>query len=246
MNDSNAAYKEDMLSQAEEMLKALQKGNEEQVDQLLKTIADARESVLFQEVGKMTRQLHNTLNSFCEDSHIDRMAELEIPDARERLNYVITMTQEAADRTLNAVEETIPLAETISTRAGELREVWQRFKRRELSVDQFKDLSGSIEEFLVDIEKESSVMKSNLNEVLMAQGFQDLTGQIIKRVITLVGDVENNLVELIRITGHKLTPTVEEPKKDIEAEGPQIPGIGKSDVVTSQGDVDDLLSSLGF
>jgi len=246
MKNSNAAYKEDMLAQAEEMLIALQKGNEEQVDKLLRTIADARESELFQEVGKMTRQLHNTLNSFCEDSNLDRMAELEIPDARERLNYVITMTQEAADRTLCAVEETMPMAETISNRAGELREVWERFRRRELSVEQFKELSGSIETFLVDIENESAVMKNNLNDVLMAQGFQDLTGQIIKRVITLVGQVENNLVELIRITGHKMTPAVEENKRDIEAEGPQIPGVGKSDVVSGQDDVDDLLSSLGF
>jgi len=246
MKNPNAAYKEDMLVQAEEMLVALQKGNEEQVDKLLRTIADARESELFQEVGKMTRQLHNTLNSFCEDSNLDRLAGSEIPDARERLNHVIKMTKDAADRTLCAVEETMPMAETISNRAGELRSAWERFRRRELSVEQFKELSGSIEQFLVDIESESGIMKDNLNEVLMAQGFQDLTGQIISRVITLVGQVENNLVELIRITGHKMTPVVEEKKKDIVAEGPQIPGVGKSDVVSGQDDVDDLLSSLGF
>jgi chemotaxis protein CheZ len=229
------------------MLIELQKGNQEQVGVLLQKISDIRESCLFQEVGKMTRQLHDSLNSFRQDARIDALAEQEIPDARERLSYVIKMTQKSADRTLNAVEETLPMADKIAERADNLGQAWGRFKRRELSVDQFRELSSDIESFLKDINRDSSIMKSNLNEVLLAQDFQDLTGQIIKRVITLVEEVEGNLVELIRLTGSRLCSTKDECKEsNIDPEGPHIPGVGKGDVVTSQDDVDDLLSSLGF
>ena len=89
----------------------------------------------------------------------------------------------------------------------------------------------------------------------MAQDYQDLTGQIIRRVITLVQDVENSLVELVRITGQRMQPSAvaevsaekeKEKEKDIEACGPAVPGVDKGDIVSSQDDVDDLLSSLGF
>lgn len=240
------AQQEDALTQAEELLMQMQKGNEEQVANLLQLVNNARENVLFQEVGKMTRQLHNALESFRRDSRIDTLAEQEIPDARERLSYVIEMTQRSADRTLNAVEETLPMADNIAQRAGALGDTWKKFRRRELNADQFRDLSASIEQFLGDIEHESSVMKNNLTEVLMAQDFQDLTGQIIKRVITLVEEVEGNLVELIRLTGQQLATEKKETVDAITAEGPQVPGVGNNDVMQGQDDVDDLLSSLGF
>ena len=249
MDDLNEQKEDDALAQAEELLLEMHRGNEAQVANLLQLVSNAREDVLFREVGKMTRQLHNSLESFRQDSRIDALAEHEIPDARARLSYVIEMTQQSADRTLNAVEETLPMADHIAERAAELRDTWKKFRRRELSVDQFRDLSGSIEQFLGDIEHESSVMKTNLTEVLMAQDFQDLTGQIIKRVITLVEEVEGNLVELIRLTGMQQV-TEQKGKHDaIEAEGPQVPGTSSTkavDVVNGQDEVDDLLSSLGF
>lgn len=247
--ESQQVENEDILAQAEELLHAMQKGNNEHVKHLLDCLATARESALFQEVGKMTRQLHDALQSFRDDSRIDALAQTDIPDARERLSYVITMTQKAADRTLSAVEETMPLADRIAERARKLSETWKKFKRRELTASQFRELSVSIESFLDDIDGDATIMKNNLNEVLMAQDFQDLTGQIIKNVITLVEEVEGNLVDLIRITGDKLiSPTAEEESNvsDIKAEGPQVPGVGSKDVVANQDDVDDLLSSLGF
>ena len=242
---------DEALEQAEQLLLGMQKDNEEQVKSLLEVLHTAREGVLFQEVGKMTRQLHDALETFRQDSRIDSLAEQEIPDARERLSYVIEMTQKSADRTLNAIEETMPMAEKISDRAGELGETWRKFRRRELTADQFRDLSASIAAFLGDIEDESTVMKNHLNEVLMAQDFQDLTGQIIKRVITLVEEVEGNLVQLVRLTGEQFVSGGSDKKadtqgKDIEAEGPHVPGTGTATHVSGQDDVDDLLSSLGF
>lgn len=241
---------DDVLQQAEDLVRELQKGNEEKVASILKTISIARDNTLFQEVGKMTRQLHDALETFRQDSRIDDLAAHDIPDARERLSYVITMTQQSADRTLNAVENTMPVAERISERAGALGVSWKKFRHRKLTADEFRILATEIDNFLGDITTDSTVMKNNLQEVLMAQEFQDLTGQIIKRVITLVEEVEGNLVEMIRLTGDRFSVVAEpitlEASKGIEAEGPQIPGIGNNNVVANQDDVDDLLSSLGF
>jgi len=241
----------DVLQRAEDLVRELQRGNEEKVNHILDSITAARESTLFQEVGKMTRQLHDSLESFRRDSRIDALASEEIPNARERLSYVITMTQQAADRTLNAVENTMPMAESISEKSVELSKAWQKFRNRKLTAGEFRRLANEIDTFLSSITEDSSVLKNNLNDVLMAQDFQDLTGQIIKRVITLVEEVEGNLVELIRITGDKMVGSSEEEatvakEKDIEAEGPHVPGTSNKDVVSGQDEVDDLLSSLGF
>jgi chemotaxis protein CheZ len=247
MESAKAEYDEELLARAEELIKEMQRGNEQNASMLLDYVHAARENLLFQEVGKMTRQLHNALESFRRDSRIESLAEQEIPDARQRLSYVIEMTQKSADRTLNAVEETMPIAEKITKQAGKLNQAWKRFRNRELSVEQFRELSGLIETFLTEIEHDSAVMKDSLNDVLMAQDFQDLTGQIIKRVITLVEEVEGNLVELIRLTGDRFVKAVENQETDIVAEGPHVPGSNDSkDVVTNQDEVDDLLSSLGF
>ena len=247
MEPAKAEYDKELLAQAEELIKEMQRGNEQNAAKLLDYVHTVRENTLFQEVGKMTRQLHDALESFRSDSRIDTLAEQEIPDARQRLSYVIEMTQKSADRTLNAVEETMPIADKITKQAGKLSQAWKRFRNRELSVEQFRELSGLIDTFLSDIEHDSAVMKDSLNDVLMAQDFQDLTGQIIKRVITLVEEVEGNLVELIRLTGDRFVKGVESQEPDIKAEGPHVPGGNvKKDVVSNQDDVDDLLSSLGF
>lgn len=247
MEPVKAEYDGELLARAEELIREMQKGNEQNVAMLLDYVHTARENLLYQEVGKMTRQLHDALESFRRDSRIESLAEQEIPDARQRLSYVIEMTQKSADRTLTAVEETMPIAEKITKQAGKLNQAWRRFRNRELSVEQFRELSGLIETFLTDIESDSAVMKNSLNDVLMAQDFQDLTGQIIKRVIALVEEVEGNLVELVRLTGDRFVKPADIAEADIEAEGPQVPGSkNKKDVMTSQDDVDDLLSSLGF
>lgn len=242
---------QDVLAQAEQLVLEMQKGNETNAAYLLECISSAREKLLYEEVGKMTRQLHDSLQSFREDSRLANMTQ-DIPDARERLNHVIELTQNSADKTLNAVEQSMPVADDLEKQAAQMKQAWSRFKRREMSLDQFRELSSSLEEFLTGIEAGSRQMKQSLNQVLMAQEFQDLTGQILKRVISLVEEVEENLVELVRITGGKYTKTEDEnstPENPdpLKAEGPHVPGIKtETEIMNNQDDVDDLLSSLGF
>ncbi len=247
----NTDVSEDVLAHAEALVREMQAGNEAQVTNLLSLINTAREEGIYHEVGKMTRQLHDSLNSFSQETRLDALTEDEIPDARARLRHVITLTQKSADRSLSAVEKTLPKCDQLSERIAKLGNSWQNFKRREMSIDQFRALSTELEAFFTDAEQDTSEIRDGLNEIMMAQDFQDLTGQIISRVIELVEEVEGNLVELVRITGTKFSGSEEkdtgkDKKPDIEAAGPAIPGVGKSDLVSGQDEVDDLLSSLGF
>lgn len=240
---------EDILTRAEEMVRAMQEGNDRQAGELLDYITSARETGLYNEVGKMARGLHDAMNTFCEETRIDELAEDEIPDARSRLHHVITLTQQSADRSLTAVENTMPRCDALSGRINELGNAWQNFKRREMTVEQFRELSKKLEEFFNEAEQDTSAIRTGLNEIMMAQDFQDLTGQIITRVIELVEEVEGNLIELVRLTGEKKSISSdknEDRAEAIKAEGPYVPGLGDSKVVDGQDDVDDLLSSLGF
>jgi chemotaxis protein CheZ len=237
----------EVVTAVEELLVELRQGNDERAGQLLEQVASIWNVSLYQAVGKVTRQLHDSLQDFRFDSRIDALAQDEIPDAQQRLQYVITMTQQAADRTMSAVEDSMPRCEGLSSRAEVLQVAWKRFRNREMNADEFRDLSKQIEAFLGETRESTAKVKNNLNDVLMAQDFQDLTGQVIKRVITLVQEVEGKLVDLIRITGNRLQADAPQEKVDpIKAEGPVIAGVNDKGTVSGQDEVDDLLSSLGF
>ncbi|MFC1748963.1 protein phosphatase CheZ [Pseudomonadota bacterium] len=240
------------LENAKKLVEYIEKGDDVSTVQLIEELSAMRESDLFMELGKLTRDLHDTISGFQLDSKIFDMTSKDIPDAKERLNHVITMTEEAADKTLTLVESSLPIADDLQTRSAELQEKWNRFKSRDMDVNEFRALSDDIDDFFVLLNGKTPALQSNLSEILMAQGFQDLTGQIIRRVIMLVQEVEDSLVDLVRITGEKMAqkPAQEEPKApegpDITAVGPAVPGVDKGDIVSGQDDVDDLLSSLGF
>lgn len=245
MNDKAATHGKD-LERARELVQQIEAGNEAEAGRILDELTFTRQANLFNEVGKLTRELHDALNGFRLDSRITDLAAKEIPDAKERLKYVISKTEEAADRTLTAVEDSIPLCEGIDARAGELRQEWERFTRREMNAAEFRELSRKVADFLGFLSGESLKLKNNLNDVLMAQDFQDLTGQVIRRVITLVADVEDNLVNMVRVSGQSMAHPAPSKKEKTAAEGPQVPGLGHADAVSGQDEVDDLLSSLGF
>lgn len=232
------------LELARNLVAELDAGNTDQADALVQKLVNSSRSELFNEVGRLTRELHEAINGFLLDGRITEMAEQEIPDASQRLNYVITMTEQAANTTLNAVEISLPLADELGQRSAQLSDTWQQFRDRQLSVEDFRQLSRELSDFLLVSNGHCKQLHERLTEVLMAQGFQDLTGQIIRQVITLVHDVEERLVQLIRVSGaSEVQQKAHEPHK---LEGPAVPGVDQGDLVSGQDDVDDLLSSLGF
>ncbi len=143
----------------------------------------------------------------------------------------------------------MPVSESLEAQALKLDQSWKRFKNREMTVEDFRAMAREIEEFLEATTRDAPRLHANLSEMLMAQGFQDLTGQVIRRVITMVQDVENSLVRLIRMTkpAHDPRSADQEQREDAKAPaGPKVPGVGPTDHVSNQDDVDALLSSLGF
>jgi chemotaxis protein CheZ len=239
--------KQQRLEIAKSLVISLEAGDDVESERLIESLAPAkRNDDLFQEVGRLTRELHDAINGFLLDARISDMTNVEIPDAKERLTYVITMTEQSANRTLNAVEHSIPLIEQIGKQSAELSERWEKLRSRLLNKEDFKELSDSLSGFLKRTESDAGELHKDLSEVLMAQDFQDLTGQIIRKVINLVHDVEEKLVMLVRITGDKLEAPDQKKEAKEELAGPAVPGLDQGDQVTNQDDVDDLLSSLGF
>jgi chemotaxis protein CheZ len=248
-----AVATDEKLELARSLVDKLESGKNDDALMVIAQLAGFRDSMLFREVGRLTRELHDTINSFVVDSNIADLAQSDMPDAAERLSYVIHMTEEAANTTLTAVEDAMPLAEALRSDSQRLAELWAKFNARQLSLADFRELSGELGVFLQDTQENSEALNRKLSDVLMAQGYQDLTGQIIRKVIDLVHDVENKLVELVRLSGgaksreKAAAPTEDAAQpQDIEAAGPIVPGVDKADAVSGQDEVDDLLSSLGF
>jgi len=235
------------LSLARALVRSLECGDAENADALMRTLQGEHERSLFNEVGRLTRQLHDSLMAVELDGRIMEMAEDAIPDAHQRLAFVVQKTEESANRTLTAVEELLPLAGRIGEDATRLLDDWSRFKRREMSVEEFRALLDTEFEFLARMQTSAREMHARLSDVLMAQDFQDLTGQVIRRVMALVAEVQDSLVNMIRITGG-VRPTRQAINgSGTHAEGPQVGLAANSGtVVKGQDEVDDLLSSLGF
>ena len=168
------------------------------------------------------------------------------------------MTERAANRTMDLVEQSAPLVNDLSSEADSLAEDWGRFMRREMSAEAFRELAKRIELFLARSQRDTSKLSGHLNDILLAQDYQDLTGQVIKRVTQLVTEVESNLLKLVlmasqvdRFAGidhdhEELRAEQNKEKNPSRGEGPQIHADKRDDVASNQDDVDDLLSSLGF
>ena len=243
MEEKNIVSEEN-IARVKDLLVTLQKGDAAGANEVIDDLAKIRELEIYKEMGKLTRELHDAITAFGMDEQINVLAETEIPDARQRLRHVIDMTDQAAHRTLTAVEESLPICEELESRSNTLHDDWKRFKQRDMDINEFKELAKRLDTFFDVNTSDASKLRESLNNVLMAQDFQDLTSQIIKKVIKLVEDVESNLVEIIKITGGCDTKKVK--KQEDKLAGPIVPGVNDAGVVSNQDDVDDLLSSLGF
>jgi chemotaxis protein CheZ len=195
---------------------------------------------VFNEIGHLTRSLHDSLRDLGFDKNLQKAAST-IPDARDRLNYIASMTQAAAERVLNATEAAQPIVDKIESGAKNLAADWQNLFDNKMDVDQFKQLAMRTHAYLVEVPGQTRQTSASLTEIMMAQDFQDLTGQVIKKVMEVTQNLEKQLLELL------VNNAPEGVKVDSGLlNGPVINAAGRADVVTSQAQVDDLLESLGF
>ncbi|GLT17412.1 protein phosphatase CheZ [Vibrio zhanjiangensis] len=236
------------LEQAKHLVELLESEQQEEADKLVMTIQEKSPNPVFQEIGELTRDLHESLKQFTVDDRINAIANAEIPDARDRLQYVIDKTETAANKTMDAVDKCMPIADNLHEGLLKVRPQWNELMHGRIELAEFKALCHRIDELLGEVEGDSSELRGQLTEILMAQDFQDLTGQIISRVITLVNEVEGRLVEILTAFGTTQLEEVEhnKNKSSIDPEGPILNAHEREDAVASQDEVDDLLSSLGF
>lgn len=195
------------------------------------------------QIGHLTRRLHDALSSLGYDSQLKNAADA-FPDARERLAYVANMTEQAAMRSLNAIEVARPLQEELNARATNLNQEWERLFQGQMPMEQFRDLAAHTREFLGTIPATTDATNRQLTEIMMAQDFQDLTGQVIKKITDMVQDVEQQLLKLL--IDHAPAERRVAAESAGLLNGPVINAVGRNDVVTSQAQVDELLESLGF
>jgi len=221
---------------------------------LIQDLQKVRDENLYQEIGHLTRALHESIKNFKLDSKIQG-AGSDIDEAQEGLQYVVEMTAKAANKTMDKVDESMPLSESIASEAFEIKQEWTRFLNKEMSAKEFRELTKRVSQFLENTEGSTKKLNANLSDILLAQDFQDLTGQVIQRITSMITDVESRLVNLVAMAGHVDQMTgiqhneikVQEKEEDInKGVGPQLNSEDNEDVASNQDEVDDLLSSLGF
>jgi chemotaxis protein CheZ len=179
---------EKLRSQAAELVEQVNAGEYGRAMTLINELSEVRDQSLYREVGRLTRSLHEAIRNFQIDPRNAEQSEAlsKMTDASDRLEYVVQMTGKAANRTMDLVEEAMPRASAIRDEAAELRDEWQRLRRREMAPAEFRELYARIDTFFVSLNSDASAMYENLSEILLAQDFQDLTGQVIQKVTTLV------------------------------------------------------------
>ncbi len=204
--------------------------------------ASAPEAV-FNRIGQMTRKVHDSLLELGFDNALQEAAQA-MPDARQRLMYIAQMTEQAASRVLNATDVAKPIQDKLENDADALRARWDRLYANELSVEEFKALAGETRGFLAAVSDGSRATNAQVLEIMMAQDFQDLTGQVIKKVVDMAQTLESQLLEVLLEVAPAAGKRID--KNAGLMNGPVVSSEGRDDVVTSQGQVDDLLESLGF
>lgn len=226
---------------------ALAAGDEQLFLSELDLLVHKRERTLFTELRKLTGDLQSALDRFSVDSRLVDLAEKEVPDARQRLDHVLKLTDEAAHKTLDLVEQSGPLAERTARAAGDIADLWARFRARKIQTDEFRSMIQKLDVFLAASRADMDKVRGNLSEVLLAQGYQDLSGQIIRGVMKLVAELETALVNLVRLsrTGPGVAAAAAGDGMS-RGFGPVVPGVDNGPSVSGQQDVDSLLAGLGM
>lgn len=205
-------------------------------------------------IGQLMRMLRDSMRELGLDKQVERAAEA-IPDARDRLHYIAAMTEQAAERALNAIEIAKPVAEQMQRDADGLDARWQAWFDAPQDIDSARALVSETRGYLKLVPVQSQAINAQLLEIMLAQDFQDLTGQVIKKIMDMVHNIEQQLLAVLleNISPERRAELIAivsgvsaEEKEASLMNGPQVNPEGRTDIVTDQGQVDDLLTSLGF
>lgn len=194
-------------------------------------------------IGSLTRMLRDSLRELGLDQAIAEAAEA-IPDARDRLDYVVQMTAQAAERALNCVELSQPHQSQMEKGAKALSGRWDAWFENPIELADARELVSDTRHYLAEVPTHTSFTNAQLLEIMMAQDFQDLTGQVIKRMMDVIQEIERQLL-MVLLENIPEQGARQKRENDSLLNGPQV-DTSKAGVVASQDQVDDLLDSLGF
>ena len=213
-------------------------------DQAFMTALDGlnslQDSSVMSGVRQVASDLQAALEQFQSDSRLVDLAERQVPDARHRLAHVLKLTDDAAHRTMDLVEQSCPLIDALTREAERLSAagVDSSLHRDNLTADMARFLGTAL--------VNTRAVRGKLTDVLLAQGYQDLSGQIIRGVMKLVDELELALNTLVRIGNLQVLPARQEPGTSPQGHGPVVPGVAHGHTVSGQQDVDAMLSGLGM
>lgn len=189
------------------------------------------------QLDERVQRLGATLSELGWDLALHQLAD-EMPAARERLGYVGSMTEAAANKVLNSVDAAQPACQSAAADADALAlRLADLASHPELGVGEAR---AALSEAVAALQHHSGVARAQcsvLTDIVLAQDFQDLSGQVIQKVVAMIGHAEQQLRRLLAQTGGQ--PAGSASAADLL--GPQPP-----DKAVAQNEVDDLLASLGF
>jgi chemotaxis protein CheZ len=207
----------------------------DELDRLAPQMAAGASPEVFHQLGLITRQLHDTLTQLGVMPKLQQAAD-GLPDARSRLSYIAQKTGDAANKVLNLVDQAKAEHQRISSETRRIAE--------SIVADPVKAVaSGAVMNFVGDVESSTERIDQHLTDIMMAQDFHDLTGQVVAKVVSLASELEDSLVKLLV---QAAPPEQAQKVESAVLAGPVVSFEGRTDVVANQGEVDDLLASLGF
>jgi chemotaxis protein CheZ len=225
-NEPLAAGAEQDMQQAQEI-----SGNPE----------DPEDQSMYERLGGIVRMLHDSLRQLGYDRSLSDVAS-QITDAQGRLEHVASLTEQAANKVLNTVDTCIPEQETLQKQAKDMESRWAQLFEGKLGIEEFKALAGDSKQFAAVVQEATESEKARLLDIMMAQDFQDITGQLIKKIVHITSTAEKELAQLLRDNAPPEVKAAMAESKPVELmQGPAAPG-----VAMAQDDVDSLLADLGF
>jgi len=203
------------------------------------SLEDQADKPMYERLGGIVRLLHDSMRELGYDRSLSDVAS-QIGDAQGRLEHVATLTEQAANKVLNTIDAGMPAQDALGNQAKDIDNRWANLFAGQMTIDEFKNLASDSKKFSAEVIEATELEKARMLEIMMAQDFQDITGQLIKKIVGITAIAERELAQLLRDNAPpEVKAAMEKPVELLN--GPAAPGSAME-----QTDVDDLLDSLGF